>query len=42
MRMRLIATGLQAAARLRSDQVKVRCPYVSDVLLLALGVIRCA
>jgi hypothetical protein len=39
--MRLIATGLQAEARLQSDQVKARCTYVSGALLLVLGVIRC-
>ena len=30
----------RSRARLRSDQVRARCPYVSDALLLALGVIR--
>ena len=38
--MRLIATGLQAAARLQADQVKARCTSVSGALLLVLGVIR--
>ena len=40
MLMHLIATGLQAAAQLRSDQVKACCIYISGALLLVLGVIQ--
>ncbi len=40
LQMLLLATGVQAAARLLSERVKERCGYVSGALLLVLGVIR--
>ncbi len=40
LQMLLLATGVQASARLLSERVKERCGYVSGALLLVLGVIR--